>query len=410
MTEAATGNAVRIPTLADIEAAREVLRGVSVYTPMEESRWLSSIVGGPVLIKAENLQRTGSFKIRGAYVRMSRLSEEEKAAGVVAASAGNHAQGVALAAQMLGIKATVFMPEGAPIPKEKATRGYGADVRFHGVSIDQALLAARQFSDETGAVLIHPFDHVDIVTGQGTCGLEILEQCPEVKTVVVSTGGGGFIGGIATAVKSLRPDVRVVGVQAAGAAAYVTSLSVGRPVALKSMTTMADGIAVGCPGEVPFAAIRKYVDEVVTVSEESLSRALLMLLERAKLVVEPAGAAAVAAMLDTPHAFCTPAVAVLSGGNVDPLLLMKVIRHGLAAAGRYLVFRARIPDLPGGLATLLNELAAAEANVLDVVHERTSASLHLDEVEVLLQVETRGADHADRVLARLRECGYHLSQ
>jgi threonine dehydratase len=410
MTEAATGNAVRIPTLADIEAAREVLRGVSVYTPMEESRWLSSIVGGPVLIKAENLQRTGSFKIRGAYVRMSRLSEEEKAAGVVAASAGNHAQGVALAAQMLGIKATVFMPEGAPIPKEKATRGYGADVRFHGVSIDQALLAARQFSDETGAVLIHPFDHVDIVTGQGTCGLEILEQCPEVKTVVVSTGGGGFIGGIATAVKSLRPDVRVVGVQAAGAAAYVTSLSVGRPVALKSMTTMADGIAVGCPGEVPFAAIQKYVDEVVTVSEESLSRALLMLLERAKLVVEPAGAAAVAAMLDTPHAFDTPAVAVLSGGNVDPLLLMKVIRHGLAAAGRYLVFRARIPDLPGGLATLLNELAAAEANVLDVVHERTSASLHLDEVEVLLQVETRGADHADRVLARLRECGYHLSQ
>jgi threonine dehydratase len=401
---------VRIPTLADIEAAREVLRGVSVYTPMEESRWLSSIVGGPVLIKAENLQRTGSFKIRGAYVRMSRLSEEEKAAGVVAASAGNHAQGVALAAQMLGIKATVFMPEGAPIPKEKATRGYGADVRFHGVSIDQALLATRQFSDETGAVLIHPFDHVDIVTGQGTCGLEILEQCPEVKTVVVSTGGGGFIGGIATAVKSLRPDVRVVGVQAAGAAAYVTSLSVGRPVALKSMTTMADGIAVGCPGEVPFAAIRKYVDEVVTVSEESLSRALLMLLERAKLVVEPAGAAAVAAMLDTPHAFDTPAVAVLSGGNVDPLLLMKVIRHGLAAAGRYLVFRARIPDLPGGLATLLNELAAAEANVLDVVHERTSASLHLDEVEVLLQVETRGADHADRVLARLRECGYHLSQ
>jgi threonine dehydratase len=410
MTEAATGNAVRIPTLADIEAAREVLRGVSVYTPMEESRWLSSTVGGPVLIKAENLQRTGSFKIRGAYVRMSRLSEEEKAAGVVAASAGNHAQGVALAAQMLGIKATVFMPEGAPIPKEKATRGYGADVRFHGVSIDQALLAARQFSDETGAVLIHPFDHVDIVTGQGTCGLEILEQCPEVKTVVVSTGGGGFIGGIATAVKSLRPDVRVVGVQAAGAAAYVTSLSVGRPVALKSMTTMADGIAVGCPGEVPFAAIEKYVDEVVTVSEESLSRALLMLLERAKLVVEPAGAAAVAAMLDTPHAFDTPAVAVLSGGNVDPLLLMKVIRHGLAAAGRYLVFRARIPDLPGGLATLLNELAAAEANVLDVVHERTSASLHLDEVEVLLQVETRGADHADRVLARLRECGYHLSQ
>jgi len=401
---------VRIPTLADIETAREVLRGVSVYTPMEESRWLSSVAGGPVLIKAENLQRTGSFKIRGAYLRMSRLSLEEKAAGVVAASAGNHAQGVALAAQMLGIKATVFMPGGAPIPKEKATRGYGADVRFHGHSVDDALVAAKAFSAETGAVLIHPFDHFDIVAGQGTCGLEIVEQCPDLRTVVVSCGGGGFLGGIATAVKALRPDVHVVGVQAAGAAAYVGSLAEGRPVALKSMTTMADGIAVGCPGQVPFEAIRRYVDDIVTVSEESLSRALLMLLERAKLVVEPAGAAAVAAMLDSPDTFETPAVAVLSGGNVDPLLLMKVIRHGLAAAGRYLYFRARIPDVPGGLATLLNDIAAAEGNVLDVVHERTSATLHLDEVEVQLQVETRGAEHADRVLARLRERGYHLSQ
>jgi threonine dehydratase len=262
---------------------------------MEGSRWLSSLTGGQVMIKAENLQRTGSFKIRGAYLRMSRLSPEEKAAGVVAASAGNHAQGVALAAQMLGIKSTVFMPEGAPIPKEKATREYGADVRFHGRSIDDALLAAKEFSAETGAVLIHPFDHIDIVTGQGTCGLEIVEQCPEVKTIVIPCGGGGFLGGIAIAAKAMRPHVRVVGVQAAGAAAYPTSLSEGRPVALKSMTTMADGIAVGCPGQVPFTAIQEYVDEFVTVSEESLSRALLMVLERAKLLVEPAGAAAVAA-------------------------------------------------------------------------------------------------------------------
>jgi threonine dehydratase len=411
MTDLATGNdAVRIPTLEDIETAREVLEGVSIYTPMEESRWLSSAAGGPVLIKAENLQRTGSFKIRGAYLRMSRLSDEEKAAGVVAASAGNHAQGVALAAQMLGIHATVFMPEGAPIPKEKATRGYGADVRFHGRSVDEALVAAKQFSAETGAVLIHPFDHIDIVTGQGTCGLEILEQCPEVRTVLVSCGGGGFIAGIATAVKSLRPDVRVVAVQAEGAAAYAESLAEGHPVALKSMSTMADGIAVGCPGEVPFTAIQKYVDQMVTVSEESLSRALLMLLERAKLVVEPAGAAAVAALLDAPESFETPAVVVLSGGNVDPLLLMRVIRHGLAAAGRYLIFRARIPDVPGGLARLLNELAGVQANVLDVVHERTSASLHLDEVEVQLQVETRGPEHADRVLAHLRDCGYTVTQ
>jgi threonine dehydratase len=415
MTSPAAGSvagsdAVPIPTLADIERARDVLEGVSIYTPMEESRWLSALAGGPVRIKAENLQRTGSFKIRGAYLRMSRLSPEEKATGVVAASAGNHAQGVALAAQMLGIHATVFMPEGAPIPKEKATRGYGAEVRFHGHSVDDALVAARAFSEETGAVLIHPFDHVDIVTGQGTCGLEIVEQCPDVKTVVVPCGGGGFLAGIATAVKELRPQARVVGVQAEGASAYPPSLSQGRPVALEKMTTMADGIAVGCPGWIPFTAVDKYVDDFVTVSEESLSQALLMTLERAKLVVEPAGAAAVAAMMDAPDAFETPAVVVLSGGNVDPLLMMRVIRHGLAAAGRYLYFRARIPDVPGGLARLLAELASLEANVLDVVHERTSPSLHLDEVEVLLQVETRGEEHAERVLSRLRECGYAISQ
>ena len=401
---------VRLPTLQDIETAREALRGVSVYTPMEESRWLSSAAGGTVLIKAENLQRTGSFKIRGAYLRMSRLSDAEKATGVVAASAGNHAQGVALAAQLLGIHATVFMPEGAPLPKEKATRGYGAEVRFHGHSVDEALVAAKQFSAETGAVLIHPFDHFDIVTGQGTCGLEILEQCPDVKTVIVPAGGGGFLAGIATAVKGLRPDVRVVGVQAEGAAAFVDSLAQGRPVPVGKMSTMADGIAVGCPGEVPFAAVQKYVDQILTVSEESLSQALLMLLERAKLVVEPAGAAAVAAMLDAPRTFETPAVVVLSGGNVDPLLLMRVIRHGLAAAGRYLYFRARIHDVPGGLAQLLNELAGVEANVLDVVHERTSASLHLDEVEVQLQVETRGPEHADRVVEHLRWCGYTITR
>jgi threonine dehydratase len=399
-----------LPTLADIEAARELLRGVSINTPMEESRWLSGIADGPVHIKAENLQRTGSFKIRGAYLRMSRLTDAERANGVVAASAGNHAQGVALAAQLLGIKATVFMPEGAPIPKEKATRGYGADVRFAGHSVDDALVAAKAFAAETGAVLIHPFDHLDIVTGQGTCGLEILDQRPDVRTVVVSCGGGGFIAGIATAIKEKRPDVRVVGVQAEGAAAYPVSLRTGHPVALRTMTTMADGIAVGCPGDVPFRAIQKYVDDMVTVSEESLSQALLMLLERAKLLVEPAGAAAVAAMMDNPRAFQTPAVAVLSGGNVDPLLLMRVIRHGMASAGRYLTFRARIPDVPGGLARLLGELADVEANVVEVVHERTSTTLHLDEVEVALQVETRGSQHADRVLARLRECGYHVSE
>ena len=400
--------AVSAPTLSDIEAAREILAGVAIRTPMEESRWLSAAAGGPVLLKCENLQRTGSFKIRGAYLRMSRLSADERANGVVAASAGNHAQGVALAAQLLGIKSTVFMPEGAPIPKEKATRGYGAEVRFRGHSVDEALVAAKEFASTTGAVLIHPFDHRDIVTGQGTCGLEVVEQCLDARTVLVPAGGGGLIAGMATAIKGRKPDVQVVGVQAEGAAAYVDSLRQGHPVPLGGMSTMADGIAVGCPGEVPFQAVQKYVDEVVTVSEESLSRALLMLLERAKLMVEPAGAAAVAALLEHPDRFATPAVVVLSGGNVDPLLLMRVIRHGMAAEGRYLAFKVLLPDLPGGLAKLLCELAEVEANVLDVIHERTSARLHLDEVEVALQVETRGPQHAERVLARLRECGYHV--
>ena len=398
------------PTPEEIERARGLLQGVAVRTPMEGARWLSAAAGGPVLLKAENLQRAGSFKIRGAYTRMSGLSQEERANGVVAASAGNHAQGVALAASLLGIKSVVFMPSGASIPKEKATRAYGADVRISGTTIDEALIAARQYSDETGAVLIHPFDHPDIVAGQATCGVEILEQCPDVRTVVVPTGGGGLLAGIATAVKLQRPDVRVVGVQAEGAAAYPPSLAAGRPEALPSMATMADGIAVGLPGAVPFATVRELVDEVITVSEESLSQALLMLLERAKLLVEPAGAAAVAAVSDHPGRFETPAVAVLSGGNIDPLLLMDVIRHGMATSGRYLEFRVRIPDRPGGLAKLLAELADVEANVLDVVHSRTSAQLHLGEVDVDLQLETRGEAHAKQLLSHLRGCGYLVTE
>ena len=409
--ETASGTPVTVVPhvgLDDIEAAAELLRDVAITTPMEESRWLSSLVGGPVRLKCENLQRTGSFKIRGAYVRMSRLSPEERARGVVAASAGNHAQGVALAAQMLGIRATVFMPEGAPIPKLNATKAYGAEVVFRGAHIDEALEAATEFAEETGAVLIHPFDNTDIVAGQGTCGLEIVRQAPDAATVLVPTGGGGLLAGVATAVKALRPDVTLVGVQAEGAAAYPGSLKAGHPVALPSMSTMADGIAVPRPGVITFEAIRDHVDQVVTVSEEAISRTLVLLLERAKLVVEPAGAVAVAAVLEEHQKFATPAVAVLSGGNVDPLLLGKLIRHGMAAAGRYLSLRVRIPDRPGGLARLLTELAGEGANVLEVVHERLLTTLSVDEVEVVVQLETRGSEHAEQVMARLREDGYRV--
>jgi threonine dehydratase len=393
-------------TLDDVRAARVLLQGVSRVTPMVGSRPLSDAVGGPVLLKCENLQRAGSFKIRGAYTRIARLSEEQRALGVVAASAGNHAQGVALAARLLGARTTVFMPEGAPIPKVEATRAYGARVLFSGHTIDEALVAAKAMSAETGAVLIHPFDHPDIVAGQGTVGLEILEQCPDVRTVLVCTGGGGLLAGIGVAVKGLRPDVRVVGVQAEAAASFPGSLSAGRPTALLAMNTMADGIAVGCPGDVPFGLVRDLTDGFATVSEESLSKALLLLLERGKLVVEPAGAAAVAALLDAPTDFEPPVVAVLSGGNIDPLLLMSVLRHGLAVAGRFLVVRVRVPDRPGALATLLSHIADTDASVVEVEHVRVDPLLSVGEVAVQVQVETRGREHCVEVVGHLRGAGY----
>ena len=397
-------------TLDDVLAAQELLSGIVRPTPLEFSRALSDRVGGDVYLKCENLQRAGSFKIRGAYTRMARLSDEEKARGVVAASAGNHAQGVALAAQLLGIKSTVFMPVGAPIPKLMATRAYGAHVEQLGTSVDECLVRASQFGAETGAVLIHPFDHVDIVAGAGTCGLEILEQCPDVRTIIVSVGGGGLIAGIATAVKAKRPDVSVIGVQAEKAAAYPQSLAAGKPVPLVRMSTMADGIAVGCPGEVPYAIVRELVESIETVNEEALSRALLFLLERAKLLVEPAGAAAVARLLDAGKgAYEGPVVAVLSGGNIDPLLLLRIIRHGLAAAGRYLQFRVRVPDSPGSLANLLADLASADANVVEIEHVRTGATLPVDEVEIAVQLEAKGSAHCEELLKTLRDKGYSVT-
>ncbi|MEV6654208.1 threonine ammonia-lyase [Streptomyces sp. NPDC051219] len=392
--------------LDDIRGAQKMLSGVARVTAMEGSRHLSHLVGAPVHLKCENLQRTGSFKLRGAYVRIAGLSPEEKAAGVVAASAGNHAQGVALASSLLGVRSTVFMPAGAPLPKVAATREYGAEVRLHGQVVDETLAAAQEYAEKTGAVFIHPFDHRDIIAGQGTLGLEILEQCPEVRTIVVGVGGGGLAAGIAVAVKALRPDVKIVGVQAAGAAAYPLSLAAGHPVSLDAPQTMADGIKVGRPGDVPFKIIGDLVDEVRTVSEDALSSALLLCLERAKLVVEPAGASPVAALLSEPRSFDGPVVAVLSGGNVDPLLLQRILRHGMAAAGRYLSLRLRLTDRPGALATLLGVLSVVDANVLDVGHVRTDPRLGLTEVEVELHLETKGPEHCVEVGEALREAGY----
>ncbi|HWJ84359.1 MAG TPA: threonine/serine dehydratase, partial [Cellulomonas sp.] len=284
-------------TLADVRAADRLLDGVIERTPVESSRALSQIAGTQVWLKCENLQRAGSFKIRGAYVRMAGLSADERARGVVAASAGNHAQGVALAARLLGIDAVVFMPVDAALPKLAATRDYGARVQLVGHSVDDALVHAREYADRTGAILIHPFDHHDVIAGQGTIALEILEQVPDVATIVVPVGGGGLAAGVVTTVRELAPHVRVVGVQASRAAAYPESLSAGRPVRAPELRTMADGIAVGMPGVAPFEVLREAGTPVRTVSEEDLSRAVLMVAERAKLLVEPSGAAAVAALM-----------------------------------------------------------------------------------------------------------------
>jgi threonine dehydratase len=408
-TDRATGAGGRVSgpvTLEDVRAAARLLDGVITRTPVQSSRALSEIAGAPVVLKCENLQRAGSFKVRGAYTRMSRLSDAEKAAGVVAASAGNHAQGVALAAQLLGIHAIVYMPNDASVPKVQATRGYGAEVRQVGTSVDEALVSARADAARSGRVLIHPFDHRDVVAGQGTVALEILEQVPDVGTVVVPLGGGGLVAGIATVLAETAPHVRVVGVQAEKAAAYPSSLAAGHPTRGRMSPTMADGIAVGTPGDVPFEVLRRLDIEVRTVSEDQISRALLLVAERAKLIVEPSGAAGVAAIMAAAGELDGVVVPVLSGGNIDPLLLLRVIQHGLVAAGRYLQLRLRIDDRPGALAAMLEKIAEADANIVHVDHTRTDTSLGVSEVFVTLQLETRGPQHCADVVARLRDAGF----
>jgi threonine dehydratase len=396
------------PRPDDVLAARGILQPVIRQTPLLESSALSALIAGPVYLKCENLQRGGSFKVRGAYLRIARLTADERERGVVAASAGNHAQGVALAAAALGTKATVVMPVSAALPKVAATRSYGAEVVMHGASVEDALARAQEVAAETGSVFIHPFDHPDVIADQGTVGLEIAEQCPQARTIVVPVGGGGLAAGIATAARTALPAARLVGVQAEAVAPMPASVAAGRPVGVAPAATMADGIAVARPGELPTSVLAGAGAEIVTVTEENLSRGLLLCLERAKQVVEPAGAAGVAALLQHPGLFEPPVVIVLSGGNIDPLLLSKVLRHGLSAAGRFLAFRCKLPDRPGALATLLVELAGLGANVVDVVHERVTADLRVDEAEVSLHLETRGREHTDSVVSQLRKAGYTL--
>lgn len=395
-------------TAESIKDAAQLVQRIATRTPMETSRALSEILGAQAYLKCENLQKTGSFKVRGAYVRMARLTAEETKHGVVAASAGNHAQGVALAARELGIHAVVYMPSDAALPKVAATREYGAEVRLVGSAVDDALAAAHQHARATGATLIHPFDHADIVAGQATIALEILEQTPDVQTVLAPVGGGGLAAGLVAAFSHFAPEVKVIGVQAERMAAYPQSIAEGVPKHIKGQTTMADGIAVSTPGQVPFDIVSSGNFEVLTVSEDDLSRALLLVAERAKLLVEPGGAAGVAAVMAYPDRIAGPAVAVLSGGNIDPIVLLRVVRHGLSSAGRFLQVRVRLIDRPGALADLMLDLAEVGGNVMHVEHVRTGPHLAIDEVEVVAQVETKGTEHCAEVLEHLRASGYYL--
>lgn len=410
MTQVETALVPPGPSLADFLDAQRVLAGVAQKTPVELSRYLGELLGQDVYLKCENLQRTGSYKIRGAYYRMSKLTEEEKAKGVVAASAGNHAQGVAFAARELGIKATIFTPVGVALPKLQATRGYGADVVLAGHNIIEPLRRAQEFAETTGAVRIPPFDHPDVVAGQGTVGLEILEQVPQVATVIVPIGGGGLMSGVVSAMKQQAAlegrTIRVIGVQAENAAAYPPSLAQGEPVEVPVGVTICDGIAVQKPGALNFEIIDSLVDEVVTVSDDDTARAILVLLERAKLVVEPAGAVGVAAILAGKISSEGPAVVVLSGGNIDPMIMERVISRGMASAGRYLKMRIPLPDRPGQLAKTSEIVAGQNANVVEVLHTRHGTGLQISQVELELHIETRGPEHAEQVLQALRDEGY----
>lgn len=400
----------RIPSLAEIEEAARTLEGVIEHTPTQNSLHLSEILGVPVSLKLENLQRTGSFKVRGATYRLSRLSAEERERGVVAASAGNHAQGVALGAKSLGIPATIYMPLGVPVPKLLATRGYGAEVVLQGETVAEPLRLAAEHAERTGAVLIHPFDHHDIVVGQGTLGLEVMDDVPDVETIVVGIGGGGLIAGVAAAAKARAAaegrEIRIIGVQAENAASVPMSLEAGHPVEITTRPTIADGILVARPGDVPFETIRAYVDEVVTVSDDDIARALLALLERAKVVVEPAGAVGVAAIMAGKIRSQGPAVAILSGGNIDPMLMQQIVSRGLAASGRYMTVRIPLPDRPGQLVMVSQVIAGAGGNVTEVLHTRHGQGLQIGDVHLQVSVELRGQEHRELVLQTLRDAGF----
>ncbi|MFB6298397.1 MAG: threonine ammonia-lyase [Salinirussus sp.] len=394
----------------DVRAARDRVTETARRTPLERSHTFSEMTGADVRLKLETFQRTGAFKIRGATNRIATLPAAERAAGIVTASAGNHAQGVALAASRLGVDATVVMPEDAPVAKVQATRDYGAEVLLHGTDYDAAAARAHEIERQEGRYYLHAFDDWDVIAGQGTLGLEVIEDCPDAETVVVPVGGGGLVAGVATAVKGIDPSVRVVGVEATGAAGLSESLARGERVSLDGVDTIADGIATRSVGEKPFAVIREHVDEVVTVDDADTAVALTYLLERSKVLVEPAGAIALAAILAErfDYADGETVVAMLCGGNVDMNTLTTIVLRGLVETGRYLRVRTTLPDRPGALGALTEVIADHRANIYAIRHERTSRDVAMNDADVELSLETRGPDHVERLLAALEDAGYDV--
>lgn len=393
-------------TLESIRQAYEPLKGVARRTPLLTSRTIDALAGGPVHLKAENLQKTGSFKIRGAYTALSRLSQADRARGVVTASAGNHAQGIALAAQLTGIRAKVFMPVGASIAKVLATRGYGAEVGLAGGSFDEAVAAAEEFAAGSGAPFISAFDHDDIIRGQGSVGLELLEDLPDLDTVIIPVGGGGLISGMAVALKESRPSIRIIGVQAEGCRAAADSWRAGVVVASPQAKTIADGIAVKKPSPRTLQYLRRYVDEMITVSDEEIATTIVTLLERMKILVEGAGAAALSSLIARKSAPRGRTAAVLSGGNIDIKLLEGLIERAMLGAGRYVRLFTAVEDRPGGLARLLRMIAEAQGNVIEVIHNRTSVSVPIGMTGVEILIETRDASHIEALIGGLRAASY----
>ena len=387
------------PGLPEIERARERLDGIARVTPVYPSETFSRLAGRPVSLKAENLQRTGSFKIRGAYVKLSSLEPEQLAAGVVAASAGNHGQAVAWAARELGAPATIFMPQDSPMAKFDATRSYGAEIELTpGPAIEESLEAAFAYVDETGGTFIHPYEDPVVISGQGTIGLELAEQVAELDTVVIPIGGGGLASGISLALRAVRPGLRIVGVRAAG------TMPGG------AGHTIADGIAVKEPGELSTSILEETLDDIVSVDDEQIAEAIVLLAERTKLVVEGAGAVGVAAILGGLAGGSGPALALLSGGNIDASLMVQVLRRGLALSGRYLVLRTQVIDRPGELAKLLDLLAGERVSVVEVEHQREAAGVPVGYTGVELTLLTRDPDHCDQLLSVMREWGYPVER